>query len=190
MANGKLIIISAPSGCGKSTIIGEIIKNADLKLEFSISATTRAPRRGEIDGVNYYFMSTSDFEDAIRNDELVEYEEVYAGYYYGTLKKEISRIQEAGKNVILDIDVKGGVNVKKKYGLDALSIFIKPPTIDTLRHRLLSRGTDSIEAINQRVDKAAYELTFADKFDRIVVNDILKDAISEVENIITDFIKD
>ena len=190
MANGKLIIISAPSGCGKSTIIGEIIKNADLKLEFSISATTRAPRRGEIDGVNYYFMSTSDFEDAIRNDELVEYDEVYAGYYYGTLKKEISRIQEAGKNVILDIDVKGGVNVKKKYGPDALSIFIKPPTIDTLRHRLLSRGTDSIEAINQRVDKAAYELTFADKFDRIVVNDILKDSISEVENIITDFIKD
>ena len=189
MANGKLIIISAPSGCGKSTIIGEIIKNDDLKLEFSISATTREPRRGEVDGVNYYFLSTAEFEEAIRNDALVEYEEVYAGRYYGTLKKEIRRIQESGKNVILDIDVKGGVNVKGKYGDNALSIFIQPPTIETLRHRLLSRGTDSIDAINQRVDKAAYELTFADKFDRIVVNDVLKDAIAEVERIITDFIQ-
>lgn len=188
MAHGKLIIISAPSGCGKSTIIGEIINNPDLRLEFSISATTREPRRGETDGVNYYFLTTEEFEDAIRNDELVEYEEVYAGRYYGTLKSEIARIQAEGKNVILDIDVKGGVNVKAKYGDDALSIFIQPPSIDTLRHRLLSRGTDTIDAINQRVGKAAYELTFADRFDRVVVNDVLRDAIDEVEKIITEFI--
>ena len=116
MTPGKLIIISAPSGCGKSTIIGEIIKNPDLRLEFSISATTREPRRGEVDGVNYYFLTTEQFEKAIKNDELVEYEEVYAGRYYGTLKSEIARIQAEGKNVILDIDVKGGVNVKEKYG--------------------------------------------------------------------------
>lgn len=189
MSHGKLIIISAPSGCGKSTIIGEIIKNPELRLEFSISATTREPRRGEVDGVNYYFLSTEEFEAAIRNDELVEYEEVYTGRYYGTLKSEIARIQAEGKNVILDIDVKGGVNVKQKYGNDALSIFIQPPSIDTLRHRLLSRGTDSIEAINQRVGKAAFELTFADSFDCRVVNDVLREAVDEVERIISDFIK-
>ena len=189
MSHGKLIIISAPSGCGKSTIIGEIIKNPELRLEFSISATTREPRCGEVDGVNYYFLSTEEFEAAIRNDELVEYEEVYTGRYYGTLKSEIARIQAEGKNVILDIDVKGGVNVKQKYGNDALSIFIQPPSIDTLRHRLLSRGTDSIEAINQRVGKTAFELTFADRFDCRVVNDVLREAVDEVERIISDFIK-
>ena len=183
MTPGKLIIISAPSGCGKSTIIGEIIKNPDLRLEFSISATTR-----EVDGVNYYFLTTEQFEKAIKNDELVEYEEVYAGRYYGTLKSEIARIQAEGKNVILDIDVKGGVNVKEKYGDAALSIFIQPPSIETLRHRLLSRGTDSIEAISQRVGKAAFELTFAERFDRVVVNDILREAVDEVEKIIKDFV--
>ena len=188
MTPGKLIIISAPSGCGKSTIIGEIIKNPDLRLEFSISATTREPRRGEVDGVNYYFLTTEQFEKAIKNDELVEYEEVYAGRYYGTLKSEIARIQAEGKNVILDIDVKGGVSVKEKYGDAALSIFIQPPSIETLRHRLLSRGTDSIEAINQRVGKAAFELTFAERFDRVVVNDILREAVDEVEKIIKDFV--
>ena len=188
MSKGKMIIISAPSGCGKSTIINEIIKNKNLRLEFSISATTREPRRGELDGVDYYFLTTDEFKNAIANDELVEYEEVYAGRYYGTLKKEIERIQNIGNNVILDIDVKGGVNVKKKYGNNALSIFIQPPSIETLRHRLLSRGTDSIEAINQRVDKAEFELSFAQLYDKVVVNDVLRDAIDEVENIIKDFI--
>lgn len=188
MTPGKLIIISAPSGCGKSTIIGEIINNPAIRLEFSISATTREPRRGEVDGVNYYFLSVEDFEKAIANDELVEYEEVYAGRYYGTLKSEIARIQAKGKNVILDIDVKGGVNVKNKYGDNALSIFIQPPSIDTLRQRLLSRDTDSVEAINQRVDKAAFELTFAGRFDRVVVNDVLSDAVAEVESIINEFV--
>lgn len=190
MSKGKLIIISAPSGCGKSTIINEIIKNKSLKLEFSISATTREPRRGEKDGVNYYFLSLEEFKSAIANDELVEYEEVYEGRFYGTLKKEVERIQSKGDNVILDIDVKGGINVKKKYGKNALSIFIQPPSIDTLRHRLLSRGTDSIEAINQRVNKAEYELSFAPQYDKVVVNDILRDAIDEVEKIITEFVTD
>lgn len=188
MKKGKLIIISAPSGTGKSTIIGELMKNENLKLEFSISATTRPLRGEEKDGVNYYFLSLEEFKKRIENDEFAEYEEVYAGRFYGTLKSEITRITSAGKNVILDLDVKGGVNVKKIYGKKAISIFIKPPSIETLRQRLLSRATDSIEDINNRVDKAAYELTFADKFDHCVVNEILATAVKETEDIITKFI--
>ena len=190
MKKGKLIIISAPSGCGKSTIINEIIKNRDLKLEFSISATTREPRKGEKNGVNYYFMSLDEFNKAIKNDELIEYEEVYPGRFYGTLNSEIDRIREKGKNVILDIDVMGGINVKRKFGNDALSIFIQPPSIDTLRQRLIARGTDSLEAINQRLDKASFELSQADKYDKIVVNDILDIAVKSTENIIKNFIND
>lgn len=188
MAKGKLIIISAPSGCGKSTIINEIIKNEELKLSFSISATTREPRRGEIDGVNYYFLTEDDFKKAIKNDELVEYEEVYPGRYYGTLKKEIERICSLGRNVILDIDVKGGINVKKIYGESALSIFIMPPSIDILRQRLLSRGTESIEAINERVGKAEFEISFANDFDYQIVNDQLNVAIEKTEQIIKNFV--
>ena len=188
MKKGKLIIISAPSGTGKSTIIGELMKNENLKLEFSISATTRPLRGEEKDGVTYYFLSLEEFKKRIENDEFAEYEEVYAGRFYGTLKSEITRITSAGKNVILDLDVKGGVNVKKIYGKKAISIFIKPPSIETLRQRLLSRATDSIEDINNRVDKAAYELTFADKFDHCVVNEILATAVKETEDIITKFI--
>lgn len=188
MAKGKLIIISAPSGCGKSTIINEIIKNEELKLSFSISATTREPRRGEIDGVNYYFLTEDDFKKAIKNDELVEYEEVYPGRYYGTLKKEIERICSLGRNVILDIDVKGGINVKKIYGESALSIFIMPPSIDILRQRLFSRGTESIEAINERVGKAEFEISFANDFDYQIVNDQLNVAIEKTEQIIKNFV--
>ena len=171
MKKGKLVIISAPSGCGKSTIINEIIKNCDLKLEFSISATTREPRRGEKNGVNYYFMSVDDFKRAIENDELIEYEEVYPGRFYGTPRSEIERIRNMGRNVILDIDVMGGINVKHKFGDEALSIFIQPPSIDTLRQRLESRGTESPEAITQRVEKAGFEIAQSGKFDKIVVND-------------------
>ena len=189
MSKGKLIIISAPSGCGKSTIIGEIIKNSDLNLEFSISATTREPRRGELDGVNYYFLSKEAFESAIKNDELVEYEEVYPGRYYGTLKSEIERICNDGKNVILDVDVKGGINVKKQYGDKALTIFILPPDIEILRHRLLSRGTETVEAIAERIGKAKYEISFADQFDKQVINDQLRVAIEDTEKIISEFVK-
>lgn len=188
MKKGKLIIISAPSGCGKSTIINEIIKNHDLKLEFSISATTREPRRGEKNGVNYYFMSVDEFKNAIANDELIEYEEVYPGRYYGTPRSEIDRIRNKGRNVILDIDVMGGINVKRKFGDDALSIFIQPPSIDTLRQRLNSRGTDSPEAIDQRVEKAGFEIAQSDKFDKIVVNDRLDVSVRETEDLIKSFI--
>lgn len=190
MKKGKLVIISAPSGCGKSTIINEIIKNCDLKLEFSISATTREPRRGEKNGVNYYFMSVDDFKRAIENDELIEYEEVYPGRFYGTPRSEIERIRNMGRNVILDIDVMGGINVKHKFGDEALSIFIQPPSIDTLRQRLESRGTESPEAITQRVEKAVFEIAQSGKFDKIVVNDCLDVAVKETEELIKAFIND
>jgi guanylate kinase len=187
MAKGKLIIISAPSGCGKSTIINELLKE-DLNLEFSISATNREPRRGEKNGINYYFISLDEFKKAIEDGELVEYEEVYPGRFYGTFKKEIDRIRNKGKNVILDIDVKGGINVKKQFADDALSIFIEPPSVETLRHRLLSRGTDSVESINQRVDKASYEISFSKHFDKVIINDVLKDAINKTHGVIKEFI--
>ena len=189
MKKGKLIIISAPSGSGKSTIIGRIINDPDLKLEFSISATTRAPREGEIDGVHYHFITVEQFKEAIKNDALVEYEEVYPGRFYGTLKSEIERIQNNGKNVILDIDVKGGINVKRLYGDNALSVFIQPPSIEALRQRLISRATDPIEAINQRVGKAEYELSFKDQFDTVVVNDNLDKAVEHTRQLLYDFVK-
>lgn len=188
MSKGKLIIISAPSGCGKSTIIGKIIDDTELNLAFSISATTRSPRTGEIDGVNYYFLSEEEFRTAISNNELVEYEEVYPGRFYGTLKKEIERICESGKNVILDIDVKGGINVKQQYGDNAKSIFIQPPSIETLRQRLLSRGTETEESLSERVGKAEYEISFAPQFDNVIVNDSLDVAVSEVRHCIKEFI--
>ena len=189
MKKGNLIIISAPSGSGKSTIIGRIINDPDLKLEFSISATTRAPREGEIDGVHYHFITVEQFKEAIKNDALVEYEEVYPGRFYGTLKSEIERIQNNGKNVILDIDVKGGINVKRLYGDNALSVFIQPPSIEALRQRLISRATDPIEAINQRVGKAEYELSFKDQFDTVVVNDNLDKAVEQTRQLLYDFVK-
>lgn len=189
MANGKLIIISAPSGTGKSTIINSIIDDPDLKLEFSVSATTRSPRDGEQDGVNYYFMSVEEFKQRIAEEQFAEFEEVYAGRYYGTLKSEIQRINDNGKNVILDVDVLGGINVKKLYGSHALSIFIQPPSVDVLRERLVSRATDSLEEINKRISKAEFEISHAQQFDKIVVNDVLETAVEDVRKLIGDFVK-
>lgn len=185
---GKLLIISAPSGTGKSTIINELIKDDTLRLEFSISATTRSPREGEIHGVHYYFLTVDDFKQRIAMEEFAEYEEVYEGRFYGTLKSEIERIMAHGNNVVLDIDVKGALNVKRLYGNQALAIFIQPPSIDELRSRLLGRATDSIEEIDRRVAKAATELSYAPRFDRIVVNDVLDVAVEDTRSLIKDFI--
>ena len=185
---GKIIILSAPSGSGKSTIINALLERGEIDMQFSISATNRQPRGEEKHGVNYYFLSDDEFRSSIENDAFVEFEEVYPGRFYGTLKSEIARITDAGHNVILDIDVKGGVNVKRMYGDKAISIFIQPPSIEALRSRLTGRATDSQEAIEQRLAKAEYEISFAPEFDYIVVNDNLEKAINEVDCRIKEFI--
>lgn len=183
-----MIIISAPSGSGKSTIIGRVMQDESLGLAFSVSATTR-PRRGqEVHGVDYYFLTQEEFERKIAGDELVEYQEVYKGRYYGTLKSEVERITSMGKNVVLDLDVLGGVNVKKMYGDRALSIFIQPPSVEVLRQRLINRGTDSMEDIKNRVDKAEFEISIGPQFDHTVINDVLDTAVAEVHDLIAKFI--
>lgn len=186
---GKIIIISAPSGCGKSTIINAILRKDEIDMQFSISATNRPPRDGEKDGVNYYFLTDEEFQNEIKADSFVEFEEVYPGRYYGTLKREIARIVEEGHNVILDIDVKGGVNVKKLYGDEAMSIFILPPSVEELRHRLEGRGTETSEWIDKRIERANLELDYAGKFDHSVVNADLDTAVSEVENLMKNFVE-
>lgn len=184
---GKIIIISAPSGCGKSTIIKALLSRGEIDMQFSVSATNRPPREGEEHGVSYYFLTDDEFRSAISADEFVEYEEVYPGRYYGTLKREITRITDAGHNVVLDIDVKGGVNVKRMYGDEAVSVFIKPPSVEALRQRLEGRGTEDADAIAQRVARAEFEISFAPQFDHIVVNDNLEEAISQVSDILKAF---
>lgn len=186
--SGKIIVVSAPSGCGKSTIINSILDSGSPELRFSVSATNRRPRKGEVDGVHYHFMTTEEFRDAIATQKFVEWEEVYPGRFYGTLKSEIERIVDKGGNVILDIDVKGGINVKNLYGDRAKTIFFLPPSIDELRHRLEGRGTDAPEVIDERVNKAGYEISFADSFDERIVNDNLDRAIDETRRVIEDFI--
>jgi guanylate kinase len=188
MQQGKIIVISAPSGCGKSTIINAILDESDIDLRFSVSATNRKPRQGEVDGVNYHFMSTDEFRDAVAAGEFIEWEEVYPGRYYGTLRSEIDRIVKEGHNVVLDIDVKGALNVKKLYGSQAKLIFIAPPSVEELRHRLEGRGTDSKEVIDERVSKAEYELSFAPQFDEKVVNDDLSVAIRQTHKLFVEFI--
>ncbi len=185
---GKLIIICAPSGSGKSTIIGRIINDERLRLAFSVSATTR-PRRGEeVHGVDYYYLTEEEFKKHIENDDFAEYQEVYPGRFYGTLKSEIARINADGKNVVLDIDVLGGMNVKKIYGDHALSIFIAPPSIEVLRERLIKRGTDSLEDIERRISKAEFELGYSDKCDHMVINDDLETAVAEVHHLVDTFV--
>lgn len=187
--SGKIIVVSAPSGCGKSTIINSILDSGEPALRFSVSATNRRPRPGEVDGVNYHFMTTEEFRDAIAEDKFVEWEEVYPGRFYGTLKSEIERIVDKGGDVILDIDVKGGLNVKKLYGDRVKTIFFLPPSIEELRRRLEGRGTDAPEIINERVNKAEFEISFADQFDERIVNDHLDNAIERTREVITNFIK-
>ncbi len=187
MSEGKIIIISAPSGCGKSTIINALLERGNVRMQFSVSATNRAPRTGEKHGVNYYFLTDEEFRKAIDEDAFVEYEEVYPGRFYGTLKSEVERRCAAGENVVLDIDVKGGMRVKQMFSDKAKSIFIKPPTVEALRTRLEGRGTDSPEAIDERVRKAEYELSFAPEYDCVVVNDDLQQAIDNTEREILEF---
>ena len=184
---GKLIIFSAPSGSGKSTIINYLLTQ-NLNLRFSISATSRAPRGSEKNGVEYYFLSPEEFKTKIAADEFLEYEEVYENRFYGTLKSEVERILAEGDNVIFDVDVVGGCNIKKYYGDRALSMFIQPPSIEELRSRLEGRATDAPEVIESRIAKAEYELGFAPKFDVVVVNDQLEKAEAEALEIIKKFI--
>jgi guanylate kinase len=189
MKRGKCIIISAPSGTGKSTIISWLMQaHPELRLAFSISCTSRPPRGSEQHGVEYFFLTPEEFRRRIDNDEFLEYEEVYENRFYGTLKAQVERQLDAGQNVVFDVDVKGGVNIKRHYGDEALSLFIQPPSIAELRRRLEGRATDAPEVIDQRIARAEFELTFAPQFDRIVVNDRLEQAESDALAVITDYL--
>lgn len=185
--SGKVLIFSAPSGSGKSTIVNHIL-GLHPEIEFSISAASRAPRGNEQNGKEYWFMSADDFRKKIEEDSFVEYEEVYPGSYYGTLKSEVDRIWSKGHAIIFDVDVKGGVNLKKYFGDKALSVFIQAPSIEALHERLVGRGTDSPEAIEKRVAKAAEEMLYADKFDYVLVNDNLSKAYAEAETLVDNFL--
>lgn len=186
--SNKVIIFSAPSGSGKSTIVSHILK-LHPEMEFSVSATSRAPRGQERNGIEYHFFTADEFRKMIAEDKFVEYEEVYAGSFYGTLKSEVQRIWDKGHVIIFDVDVKGGVNLKKYFGDKALSVFIQAPSVEELRMRLVARGTDSAEAIAKRVAKASEEMTYADKFDYILVNDDLQKAYAEAEKVVDDFLQ-
>ena len=189
---GKLLIFSAPSGSGKSTIVNWLMKeHPELKMSFSISATSRPPRSNngvmERDGVEYYFLTPEEFRQKIKAGEFLEYEEVYHDRFYGTLRSQVEALLDKGHNVVLDIDVKGGINIKKMYGLQAMSMFIQPPSVPELRRRLESRGSDTPDQIQIRLDKAEYEMSFAPQFDHIIVNDDLDKAKAEALTLITDF---
>lgn len=186
--SNRVIIFSAPSGSGKSTIVSHILK-LHPEMEFSVSATSRAPRGQERNGIEYHFFTADEFRKMIAEDKFVEYEEVYAGSFYGTLKSEVQRIWDKGHVIIFDVDVKGGVNLKKYFGDKALSVFIQAPSVEELRKRLVARGTDSAEAIAKRVAKASEEMTYADKFDYILVNDDLQKAYAEAEKVVDDFLQ-
>ncbi|MBQ8655562.1 MAG: guanylate kinase [Prevotella sp.] len=190
MKKGKMIIVSAPSGSGKSTIVQWLMQeHPELRLAFSISCTSRPPRGTEQNGVEYFFLTEEEFRERIERNEFLEYEEVYAGRFYGTLKAQVERQLEAGQNVVFDVDVKGGINIKKFYGDRAMSLFIQPPSVEELRRRLEGRGTDTPEAIESRLAKAEYELTFAPQFDHIIVNDDLEEAKQHTLQLVEEFLK-
>jgi guanylate kinase len=185
--DSKLVIISAPSGSGKTTIVKHLL-DSGLNLSFSVSATTRAKRDNETDGEDYFFLSVQEFKNRIKNNEFVEWEEVYKDLLYGTLKSELERIWAIGKNVIFDVDVKGGISLKNKFGTDAIAIFIMPPSVAELENRLIKRATDTPEKIRIRVDKAKDELKFADQFDTVIVNHQLDKAKEETLKIVSSFL--
>jgi len=188
MKGGKLIIFSAPSGSGKTTIVKHLLKQAELNLAFSISATSR-PRRGEEkEGVNYYFKSLSEFKNHIKNDDFLEWEEVYRDNFYGTLKSEVERLWAEGKNVIFDIDVVGGLRIKKKFPDNTLAVFVKPPSVDELKIRLKKRSTESEDKINMRIAKASVELATAPQFDSVIKNYVLDTALNEAHELVADFV--
>jgi guanylate kinase len=185
---GKLIIFSAPSGAGKTTIVKHLLNIEDLKLEFSISACTRNKRDGEVDKKDYYFLSVDEFQAKIEDDAFVEWEEVYKNQYYGTLRSEIERIKALNRNIIFDIDVRGGINIKSQFKDEALAVFIMPPSLEELSTRLESRGTDSEEKIRKRLQKAQYEIKFSNKFDLVIVNEDLDKTLKDAEKVVRDFI--
>jgi guanylate kinase len=185
---GKVIIFSAPSGAGKSTLVQHLLQQ-NFNLRFSVSATSRAPRGNEKDGVEYFFLTPEQFKQRIENQEFIEYEEVYIDKFYGTLKSEVERSLSEGCNLIFDVDVVGGLNIKKYFGERALSVFVKPPSIEALHKRLTGRATDAAEVIAQRINKAEWELQFAPQFDVVIVNDKLEHALAETEKVVGKFLK-
>lgn len=189
MGSGKLIVFSAPSGSGKTTIVKHLLKQKELNLEFSISATSRAKRGDEENGKDYYYLSTKAFKEKIKNDEFLEWEEVYPDNFYGTLKSEVERIWNNGKHVIFDIDVSGGLRIKRKFPDETLAVFVKPPSIDELKIRLKKRKTENADKINMRVAKASAELATAPLFDQVVINDDLNKALEESYELVEAFIK-
>jgi guanylate kinase len=186
--SGKLIILSGPSGAGKSTIASYLLKNPEYNLAFSVSACSRKKREGELEGKDYYFMSIDSFKSKIEENEFLEWEEVYPLHYYGTLKSEVEKLRSLGMNVIFDVDVMGGINIKRKYKEEAVSIFIQPPSLEELEKRLLNRQTESPESVSRRVRKAKMEMVYAKRFDHTISNENLEDAYQEADQIVRAFL--
>jgi guanylate kinase len=184
---GKLVIFSAPSGAGKTTIVRHLLKQS-FNFEFSVSATSRKARPAEIHGKDYYFLTEKDFKQKVENDEFLEWEEVYSGICYGTLKSEVERIRNQGKNVLFDVDVIGGLNIKKYYGDEALAVFVQPPSVKELRKRLENRSTESEDKIKMRLEKAENELNYARRFDVVLINNQLNKALKKAEQLVTEFL--
>ena len=185
----KLIIFSAPSGSGKTTVVKHLLKEMSDKLGFSVSATTRKKRPSETEGKDYYFLEETDFEQKIDSKEFLEYEEVYKGLYYGTLVSEVNRVWAQGKSIVFDVDVQGGINIKNKYGNRALAVFLRPPSIDVLMDRLRKRDTEVEHHLQERIDKAKYELDFENQFDKVIINDDLQVALAEAEQAVINFLE-